>query len=219
MKRYSILSVVFALVLGFVVASCGSKVDEALVAEFNAKKAEAEKLISDAETGMKTMHEEHTAWSAKLDEAAAAGADTAKIAGFKAEIANHMKVAGELAPTVDSLKSYLAVKTDNADALKSGVAGLTANIGALTANWKTLMDGHTKLGADIMAMLTPTAPAAPVVSETPKEAPKAPKAPAKTDVKKPTTSQGGVSKKDGAVVPTAPAPKPATTSQGGVSKK
>lgn len=222
MKRYSILSVLFALVLGFVVASCGSKIDEAMVAEFNAKKAEAEKLVADAETGIKTMHDEHGAWSAKLDEAAKLPtADTAKIAGFKAEIANHMKMAGDLSPIVDSLKSYLTTKTDNVDALKGGIAGLTSNIAALTSNWKTLMDGHGKLGADITAMLSPAAPApAEPAKEEVKAAP-ATKAPAKPEVKKPTTNQGGVSKKDGAAT-TAPAPavsKPATTSQGGVSKK
>jgi predicted nucleic acid-binding Zn-ribbon protein len=211
----------FALVLGFVVASCGSKVDEAMVAEFNAKKAEAEKLIADADAGMKTMHDEHTAWSAKLDEAAKLpNADTTKIASFKAEIANHMKMAGDVTPMLDSLKSGIAAKTDNADALKAAVATLTTNIGALTANWKTLADAHSKLGADITAML---APAAAAPAETAKEAPKmeGPKPAAKTDAPKaPTTSKGGAPKNP-TTAPSepAPAPKAPTTSKGGAPKK
>lgn len=205
----------FALALGFLVSSCGKKVDEAMVAEFNAKKTEAEKLITDADAGMKTMHDEHTAWGAKLDEAAKLpGMDSAKIAAFKAEIANHMKMAGDMTPIVDSLKSYVGAKTDNVDVVKGAIAGLTTNIAVLTSNWKTMMDAHTKLGGDITAFLAPAAAAEPAKEEV--KAPAA-KAPAKPEAKKPTTNQGGV-KKDGAAAPV-PAPKPATTSQGGVSKK
>src|SRR5688572_16562154 len=163
MKRYSILSLMFALALGFLVSSCGSKVDEAMVAEFNAKKTEAEKLIADAETGMKTLHDEHTAWGAKLDEVAKLpGMDTVKIAAFKAEIANHMKMSADIAPIVDSLKGYINTKTDNADAVKGAIAGLTSNIAVLTSNWKTMTDAHAKLGADITAFLAP-APAAATI--------------------------------------------------------
>lgn len=198
----------FALALGFLVSSCGSKVDEAMVADFNAKKTEAEKLIADAEAGMKTMHDEHAAWGAKLDEAAKLpGMDTVKIAAFKAEIANHMKMAGDMTPIVDSLKGYLNTKTDNADALKGGIAGLTTNIAVLTSNWKTMMDAHTKLGGDITAFLAP-APAAATI-EAAKEAPA---------TKKGTTNQGGVKKDAPASTPPTTS-KPATKSEGGVPKK
>lgn len=194
----------FALALGFLVSSCGKKVDEAMVAEFNAKKTEAEKLIADAETGMKSLHDDHAAWGAKLDEAAKLpGMDTAKIAAFKAEIANHMKMSADMAPIVDSLKGYINAKTDNADAVKGAIAGLTSNIAVLTSNWKTMTDAHAKLGADITAFLAP-APAAATIEA------------AKPAVKKPTTNQGGT-KKDAPAAPAAP--KPATKSEGGIHKK
>ena len=206
MKRYSILSLMFALALGFLVSSCGKKVDEAMVAEFNAKKTEAEKLITDADAGMKTMHDEHAAWGAKLDEAAKLpGMDTVKIAAFKAEIANHMKMAGDMTPIVDSLKSYVGAKTDNVDVVKGAIAGLTTNIAVLTSNWKTMMDAHTKLGGDITAFLAP-APAAATIEA------------AKPAVKKGTTNQGGVKKDAPASTPPTTS-KPATKSEGGVSKK
>lgn len=196
----------FALMLGLVVASCGTKVDEALVAEYNAKKAEAEKLLIDAEAGKEKMHVDHDAWSAKLDEASKmAGVDTARINGFKAEIVNHNKMVGDLDPTIDSIKNYIGAKTSTNEELKMGIAGLTTHIGALTSNWKTIMDAHTHLGSDIMAMLAPGVPAAD-----------APGAPVKPDVKKPTNNQGGV-KKDPPASPTTP--KPATKNEGGVPKK
>jgi hypothetical protein len=196
----------FALALGFLVSSCGSKVDEALVAEYNAKKAEAEKLLIDAQAGKDKMHVDHDAWSAKLDEASKiAGVDTVKINGYKTEIANHNKMVGELDPTIDSLKSYIGAKTTTNEELKAGIAGLTTHIGALTSNWKTIMDAHTKLGADIMALVAPGVPAA-----------EAPAAPVKPDVKKPTTSKGGAPKE---TVPVTPTPKAPTTSKGGAPKR
>ncbi len=197
----------FALMLGLVVASCGTKVDEALVAEYNAKKAEAEKLLIDAEAGKEKMHVDHDAWTVKLDEASKIkGVDTAKINGFKAEIANHNKMVGDLDPTIDSIKNYVGAKTSTNEELKMGIAGLTTHIGALTSNWKTIMDAHTKLGADIMAMLAPGVPAAD-----------APGAPVKPAIKKGTTNQGGSKKDDGSTPPTTS--KPASKSEGGVPKK
>lgn len=168
MKRYSIFSLVFALALVFTVSSCGSKLDEAMVTEFNSKKTDAEKLITEATDGMKKITDEHTAWSGKLDDAAKmAGADTAKIGAFKRQMADHAKMMPDIQKEIDSLKSYVGAKTDNMDALKGAVAGITTHIAALTSNWKMMSDAHTKMGADIMAMMG-TAPKEEVKKEEPK---------------------------------------------------
>jgi septal ring factor EnvC (AmiA/AmiB activator) len=169
MKRYSIFSLVLALALVFTLSSCGSKKDEALVAEFTAKSTEAGKLITDVTDGMKKTMDEHMAWMAKLDEAAKAPkADTSKIAAMKKQMDEHAKMMPDIQKEIDSLKSYTMAKTDNNDQLKAAIAGLTTHIAALSANWKMMDDAHTKMGADIMAMMSP----APAKEEAKKDEPK-----------------------------------------------
>ncbi len=184
-KHLSLFSMLFVFALSIALSSCGSKRDEALVTEFNAKKTEADKVITDDNALAKQITDDHTAWGAKLDEAAKAPkADTAKINGFKAQI----KAMNDAMPMMnamhDSLKAYANAKTDNNDELKAAIAGLNANLQACTSSASKASDDHKKLGADIMAFLAGPAPA-----EAGKEAPakkggKAAPAAGKADVSK-----------------------------------
>lgn len=157
MKRTSIYSILTAFALTFLLSGCGAKRDEALVTEYNAKKTEAETLITNVNDGLKKMTDDHTAWTAKIDEAAKAPkADTAKLNGFKRHMAGHGKIAAEAQAEIDSLKAYIGAKTSTNEELKSAIGGLNTHIAALSAWWKTRSEEHAKLGADIMAALPPS---------------------------------------------------------------
>jgi len=167
-KQLSILSLACLVALSFVLASCGAKKDEALVTDFNAKKTEADSLMNMMMNGSKMMAVDHAAWSAKLDSAAKAGADTAKVADFKAQM-KKMDDMGKNTAMMDSLHAYMNAKTDNNDQLKAAIAGLSANLTACNTMCNSMMDMHKKLGADIMAFLG-GAPAAPAMEAKPKKA-------------------------------------------------
>ncbi|MDP4218822.1 MAG: hypothetical protein Q8916_04745 [Bacteroidota bacterium] len=192
-KQYSILSVMFVLALSFVLTSCGAKKDEALVTDFNAKKTEADKMISSMNDNGKMMMSDHAAWTAKLDSAAKLPkADTAKIAGFKAQMKKmeDMTAANAL---MDSLKLYSNAKVDNNDQLKSAIAGLSANLAAGTSMTTSMMDAHKKLGADITAFLGGAAPAAGAKEEA-AEAKKGGSAKAKTPAAPPSAPKMDMTK-------------------------
>ena len=150
-----------ALTLSFFLVSCGAKKDEALVTDFNAKKADADKIMTTMTDGAKTMAADHAAWNAKLDAAAKLpNADTAKIAGFRAQMKQHEDMGKGMQAMIDSLKAYENAKVDNNDQLKSAIAGLSANLTTCTSGCNSMMDAHKKLGADITAFLGGAAPAA-----------------------------------------------------------
>ncbi|MBS1904654.1 MAG: hypothetical protein JSS75_13185 [Bacteroidetes bacterium] len=178
-KHFSFFSLLFVFALGITLASCGAKRDEALVTEFNAKKAEADKVIGDDTKQAQQMMDDHKAWLAKLDEAAKAPkADTAKIAAFKAEIKKMDDMMPAMNAMHDSLKAYANAKTETNDELKAAIAGLNAQLSACTSSASKAMDDHKKLGADITAFIAGPAPDAAKQEPAKKEAPKA--APAKT---------------------------------------
>ena len=140
--------------LGLFIASCGQKRDEALVTDFNSKKSDADKLMTQMNDGAKSMAADHAAWTAKLDSAAKAGADQAKVDGFKAEM-KKMEDQGKAGSAMaDSLKAYSNAKIETNDQLKTAIAGLSANLTAANAMSSGMMDAHKKLGADIMAFLS-----------------------------------------------------------------
>jgi hypothetical protein len=151
-KQYSILSVVFALMLGLFISSCGQKRDEALVTDFNAKKTEADKQIAAMGDNGKMMMADHAAWTAKLDSAEKAGGDAAKISSFKGDMKKMEDMAKGNA-LADSLKAYSNAKTETNDQLKAAIAGLDANLAACNSMTGMMMDQHKKLGADITAFL------------------------------------------------------------------
>lgn len=152
-KQYSILSVMFALMLGLFISSCGQKRDEALVTEYNSKKTEADSLTQKMMNEGKMMMADHAAWSAKLDAAAKTGADTAKIAWFKGEM-KKMEDHGKMGSSaIDSLKYYSDAKVETNDQLKAAIAGLNANLAICNTMCMGMMDAHKKLGADITAFL------------------------------------------------------------------
>ncbi|MEP7235693.1 MAG: hypothetical protein ABI778_10385 [Ignavibacteriota bacterium] len=201
-KQYSILSVMFALTLSFFLVSCGAKKDEALVTEFNSKKTEADKMISDMQDHMKMMSADHAAWSAKLDTAAKLpGADMAKIAGFKDAMQKMEDQAKGGSAIMDSLKAYSNAKTDNNDQLKAAIAGLDANMAAAKSMGDMVMASHAKLGADITAFLGGGAPVAPAKVET-KTGKKTTEKPAPPDAPKMDQTKHD-----------APAPKPGTSAR------
>ena len=184
MKRTALFSILTAFVLTFLLSGCGAKRDEALVTEFNAKKTEAEALITTATDGAKKMKDDHVAWAAKMaDGMKMPKCDTAMCKACMAQMADHEKMWAGAMAEIDSLKSYAGAKTDNNDQLKSAIAGLNSHIAMLTAQWKTITEAHAKLGADMMAMMAPAG--APAKEEAKKsEAKAAPAAkPAKDDNK------------------------------------
>jgi hypothetical protein len=140
-------------VLAFFVASCAKR-DENLITDYNAKKASAETLITEVNTGMEKMKTDHAAWEAKLTEASAVkGADTARINGFKNDIAKHNEEAAKLPALVDSTKLYTNASTDNDESLKFANDRLTENFDDLNNQWKSVMDEHHRLESDITAFL------------------------------------------------------------------
>lgn len=199
-KQYPILSVMFALVLSFFLASCGAKKDETLVTEFNAKKSEADKIMTMTDADMKVMKTDHAAWSTKLDSVGKLPkADAAKIDGFRAEMKKHEDMAKNTAQMIsDSVKAAENAKTDNNDQLKSATAGLDAQMAAANTNWKSVMDAHKKLGADITAFLGAEN------AETPKEeaAEHGKKASTTTTTSTPPTNEGGMDVSKHPVKPT-----------------
>lgn len=153
MKRQLIYGILTAFVL-FFAAGCGKKTDEALLTEYNAKKAEAEKVIADATDGLKKLNEEHTAWMAKISEAVATKAiDSLKGAGLMDKLHGHEPMVPVVQAGIDSLKYYVTAKTENDDQIKSATAGLNAHLAAVSNNWKALWEAHTKAGADVVAEL------------------------------------------------------------------
>jgi len=195
-KQYSILTMICALSLSLFVTSCGHKRDEALVTEFNSKKTDADKQVASMMDNGKMMMTDHAAWSAKLDSAANAGADTAKISWFKGEM-KKMEDMGKNMPMMDSLKAYSNAKTETNDQLHAAIAGLDANMAACKSSCDMMMDQHKKLGADITAFLS-SAPAA--TTEAPKEGAK--KAATTTTTTTTTTTSGGMDMSKHPVKPT-----------------
>jgi hypothetical protein len=203
-KQYSILSMMFVLTLGLFLASCGAKRDEALVTDFNAKKTHADSLMATMTNGSKMMMADHAAWSAKLDSAGKAGADTAKIAWFKGEMKKMEDMGSKGMPMMDSLKAYENAKTETNDQLKAAIAGLDANITACNTMCSGMMDQHKKLGADIMAFLG-GAPAAAAPMEAPKEGAK--KSATTTTTTTTTTTDGMDASKHAVKQTTTPTPR------------
>ena len=145
-----IAGVVFA---GTMLASCNKK-DEALITDFNAKKASADKLVADANSSSATMKADHQAWLAKLDVAAKAPkADTAKINGFRQDIRKHEEDMSKDMALVDSVKFYENAPAETNEQMKAANENLGKQFDDLSAKWKTLSDAHAKLGADITAFL------------------------------------------------------------------
>ncbi|MEI8134806.1 MAG: hypothetical protein WCH46_06970 [bacterium] len=157
-KQLSILSVLTVVALSFILTSCGAKKDEALIADFNSRRADADKLMKMMEDGSKQMIGDHAMWTAKLDSAAKAGADQAKVDGFKAEMKKHDDMAKSSA-MMDSIHAYYNAKTETNDQLKAAIAGLDAQIAAGNSSCNMFMEAHKKLGADITAFLGGAAPA------------------------------------------------------------
>jgi len=195
-KQYSILSVMFVLALSFFLTSCGAKKDEALVTDFNAKKTDADKMLMMMTDDSKMMIADHAAWTAKLDSAGKAGADTAKIAGFKAEMKKHEDMDKAANANADSIKYYENAKVDNNDQLKAATAGLNAQLAACTTSCNNTMDMHKKLGTDITAFLAGSAPA-----EAPKEEAKKPEKKATSAKAAPAQTPGEMDASKHAVKP------------------
>jgi len=211
-KQYSILSVMFALVMSFFLVSCGAKKDEALVTEFNSKKTDADKMVADMQDHSKMMMADHAAWSAKLDSAGKLpGADMAKIGGFK-DAMKKMEDQGKSGSAImDSLKAYGSAKTETNDQLKAAIAGLDANMAAAKSMGDMMMDAHKKLGDDITAFLggaaaapaEPAKPDAKGAKKTSDKTPAAPKDAPKMDMTKhdaPPVKPGGTPRKGGGAV-------------------
>lgn len=158
MKHYRLVTKVLASILiGVLAIGCGKKTDEALLAEFNAKKTEAEKLIADATEGLKKLQAEHTEWMGKIDQA-----DSTVQVGLHEKMHAHESMIPVVQAGVDSLKYYVAAKTTTDDEIKTATAGLNAHLAAVGANWKALWEAHTKAVAEVSAALAaaPTADAA-----------------------------------------------------------
>jgi len=155
MKRLQLsLGMLSAFLLVFFVTGCGKKADEALLTEYNAKKAEAEKVIADATAGLKKLSEEHASWTTKITEASTAKAiDSVKVTVLTAKIHAHEPMVAVVQAGVDSLKYYVTAKAETDDEIKTATAGLNAHLAAVSANWKALWEAHTKAGAEIMADL------------------------------------------------------------------
>jgi hypothetical protein len=185
MKKLSILSLMCAVALSFFLLSCGAKRDEALVTDFNAKKTQADSLMKMMDNSGKMMMTDHAAWGAKLDDAAKGGADTAKIADFKAQM-KKMEDMSKANAAMDSMHAYMNAKTETNDQLRAAIAGLDAQISMCNTMCNGMMDAHKKLGADITAFLGGAAPASTPAKEEPKGGKKA-------DVKSdaPTTATPG----------------------------
>jgi hypothetical protein len=155
MKKLSILSLMFAVTLSFVLASCGGKKDEALVAEYNAKKMAADSLMKVMDNGSKMMMTDDAAWSAKLDDAGKAGADAAKIADFKAQMKKmeDMGKAPDMTAMMDSLHAAMNMKAETNDQMKAAIASMDAAMSKCNMSCNMMMDSHKKLGTDITAFL------------------------------------------------------------------
>jgi len=160
-KQFTILSMMLILASGLFLASCGAKRDEALVADFNAKKAEADKAGAMMDADIKVMKADHATWTAKLDSAAKMMKmpDTAAINNFKAQMKQHEDMAAKNEAMInDSIKAAENAKTDNNDQLKAAIAGLDAQMTTCKGAWQSMMDAHHKLGADITAYTGMTVP-------------------------------------------------------------
>ncbi|HET9137171.1 MAG TPA: hypothetical protein VFO76_11070 [Candidatus Kapabacteria bacterium] len=203
-KQISIVSMMFVFALSLVLTSCGSKRDEALVAEFNSKKTEAEKAIGDYGNLKKMMSDDHKDWSSKLDNAAKAPkADTMKIADFK----NRIKAMDDMMPAmdamVDSLKAATNAKTETNDELKAAIANVNAKLADFSAATTKAAADHKKLGDDIIAFLggSPTA-------ESKVEEPAAKGKGKSAPVEKPNAATKGMDMKKHPEAPTQTPPKP-----------
>jgi hypothetical protein len=203
-KQISIVSMMFVFALSLALVSCGSKRDEALVAEFNSKKTEAEKAIGDAGNLKKMMSDDHKDWSSKLDNAAKAPkADTMKIADFK----NRIKAMDDMMPAmdamVDSLKAATNAKTETNDELKAAIANVNAKLADFNAGMTKAAADHKKLGDDIIAFLGGTPTAESKVEEGTKTKGKS------APVEKPNAATKGMDMKAHPATPNTPPSKPA----------
>src|SRR5205823_13056336 len=118
------LSMMLVLASGLFLASCGAKRDEALVADFNSKKAEADKATAMMDADIKVMKADHATWTAKLDSTAKAmkTPDTAAINNFKSQMKQHEDMAAKNEAMInDSIKAAESMKTDNNDQLKAEI--------------------------------------------------------------------------------------------------
>ena len=206
MKRSQLSLGILAAFVMMLFVGCGKKVDEALLTEYNAKKAEAEKVIADATEGLKKLNEEHSDWMAKI--AAASGSktiDSVKATMLTEKLHAHEPMVPVVQAGIDSLKYYVTAKTETNDELKTATAGLNAHLAAVSANWKALWEAHTKAGAEIMADLGVATPPLAVDSTT---------ITTKTTTTTTTSSEKHeTAKKSGGTpkVPPTPTPTPGTT--------
>jgi hypothetical protein len=153
-SRYALAAFVALALAGTSMIGCNKK-DDTLINDYNTKKAAADKLAADATTGATSMKADHQKWMPILDSAAKLpDADTAKIAGFRQQMATHETEITAALADVDSIKLYDNVSADDNAKLVTANDRLGANMDDLTNKWKTLTDSHTKLQSDIMAMLS-----------------------------------------------------------------
>jgi hypothetical protein len=153
LSRYALAAFVALALAGTSMIGCNKK-DETLINDYNTKKAAADKLMADATAGATSMKADHQKWMSVLDSAVKLpNADTAKIAGFRQQIATHETEITAALADADSIKLYDNVSTDDNAKLVAANDRLGANMDDLNNKWKALTDSHSKLQSDIMAML------------------------------------------------------------------
>lgn len=149
MRKLRISYLLFAVAFSFVLYSCTKK-DEAATADFEAKKASSDKLVQEISTNMTTMKGDHDKWLADLNQAwSKPGADTAKINGYKNDIAQHEQDGQKVMALVDSVKHYSGMTPANNDEMKMASDRLGANFDDLNSQWKSFQDKHASLAQNI----------------------------------------------------------------------
>src|SRR4051812_47945926 len=138
-------------------AACTKK-DANVEADYNAKKAQAETLVTQINTSMATMKTDHQQWLATLDQASKKpAADTAKINTFKQDMQKHDADGQVVMALVDSVKMYSNATADQGDAFKNADDRLGTNFNDLNDKWKSYQDTHAKLQTDIQQFAVNTA--------------------------------------------------------------
>ena len=148
MKNLTLLALGL-FVAGATLTGCNKK-DENLMTDFNAKKAAADKLITEITTSSATMKTDHQKFMADLDNCAKMpGCDTASANASRQEIRKTEEDMTKVMALVDSVKIYENGPTDNNDNLKATNDRLGANFDDLSSKWKALIDENTKTAADV----------------------------------------------------------------------